>query len=98
MRPYAALILAAGKGTRMKSKVCKVLHTIAGRPMISYVIDAVRLLGFERIVLVVGHQADEVQKSISPDGLEFVLQSRSLALVMRSPPAPGALEILMGTL
>ena len=78
MRPYAALILAAGKGTRMKSKVCKVLHTIAGRPMISYVIDAVRLLGFERIVLVVGHQADEVQKSISPDGLEFVLQEPQL--------------------
>ena len=78
MRPYTALILAAGMGTRMKSKLCKVLHGIAGRPMITYVIDAVRLLGCERIVVVVGHQADEVQKSISIEGIEFALQEPQL--------------------
>lgn len=78
MRPYAALILAAGMGTRMKSKLCKVLHGIAGRPMISYVIDSVRLLGLERIVVIVGHQADKVQESISTEGIEFALQEPQL--------------------
>lgn len=78
MRPYSALILAAGMGTRMRSKLCKVLHGIAGRPMITYVIDAVRLLGCERIVVVVGHQADEVRESISIEGIQFALQEPQL--------------------
>jgi bifunctional UDP-N-acetylglucosamine pyrophosphorylase/glucosamine-1-phosphate N-acetyltransferase len=78
MRPYAALILAAGMGTRMKSKLCKVLHGIAGRPMISYVVDAVRLLGCERIVVVVGHQAADVQKTISAERIEFAIQEPQL--------------------
>lgn len=56
----AAVILAAGKGTRMKSGLVKVLHSVAGRPMISWPVDAARNAGAAPIVLVVGHQANAV--------------------------------------
>ena len=54
----AAIILAAGQGTRMKSAVPKVLHPILNRPMVQWVVDAARQTGAEAIVLVVGHGAD----------------------------------------
>ncbi len=59
-RPLAAVVLAAGLGTRMRSQRAKVLHALAGRPLIAYVLDAVAALAPERVVVVVGHQADEV--------------------------------------
>jgi len=71
-----AIILAAGKSTRMKSETPKVLHPICGRPMIEYVLDAVRAAGVTRIVVVVGHKADEVKDALSQHSdLEFVLQA-----------------------
>ena len=54
---HVAIILAAGKGTRMKSSLPKVLHPVAGRPMLHWVVDAVRGTGPDRIVIVVGHGA-----------------------------------------
>ncbi|MBI4966063.1 MAG: bifunctional UDP-N-acetylglucosamine diphosphorylase/glucosamine-1-phosphate N-acetyltransferase GlmU [Desulfomonile tiedjei] len=78
MKQYAALILAAGKGTRMKSGLCKVLHPVAGRPMISYVMDAVHGAGFQKIVVVVGHQADGVRKAAEARAVEFVVQEPQL--------------------
>lgn len=60
MKTIAAVILAAGKGTRMKSRMVKVLHPAAGRPMIRWVVDAARAAGSEAVVMVVGHQADAV--------------------------------------
>jgi len=59
-----AIILAAGKSTRMKSSVPKVLHDISGRRMIDYVLDAARKAGVKRLVVVVGHQADVVQQAL----------------------------------
>lgn len=78
MKDVAALILAAGKGTRMKSKMCKVLHTLAGRPMISYVTEAVRKAGVERCAIVVGHDAEAVRACVDGPGLDFALQSEQL--------------------
>jgi len=78
MKDYAALILAAGKGTRMKSGLCKVLHPVAGRPMIAYVVDAVKAANFEKIVLVVGHQANEVESLLRDPLVEFALQEPQL--------------------
>jgi len=78
MSMYAALIMAAGMGTRMKSKLCKVLHPVAGRPMISYVSDAVRIAGLEKIVVVVGHQSDEVKRAVAGNGIEFAVQEPQL--------------------
>jgi bifunctional UDP-N-acetylglucosamine pyrophosphorylase/glucosamine-1-phosphate N-acetyltransferase len=63
MNTVAAVILAAGKGTRMKSGLVKVLHPAAGRAMISWAVDAARAAGAAPIVLVVGHQADAVRNA-----------------------------------
>ena len=59
-----AVILAAGKSTRMKSDVPKVLHPVCGRIMIEYVLDAARAAGADRLIVVVGHRADLVRAAI----------------------------------
>lgn len=61
-----AVVLAAGKAKRMKSRVTKVLHPVAGRAMLCYVMDAVRGLDPERVVVVVGDQAEEVRSLLGP--------------------------------
>src|SRR5215210_5998223 len=71
--PIFAVILAAGKGTRMKSNRAKVLHTLCGVPMVNYVIDATRPLVPEGLFVVVGHQAALV-KAVLPDDAKAVLQ------------------------
>ena len=70
------LILAAGKGTRMKSKLPKVLHKVGGKPMLQHVIDAAKKAGSSREVVVVGAGAELVMENIS--GVEFVLQAEQL--------------------
>lgn len=60
-----AVVLAAGKSTRMKSEVPKVLHPVCGRMMIEYVLEAARAAGVTRMVVVVGHKADLVRKSLA---------------------------------
>jgi bifunctional UDP-N-acetylglucosamine pyrophosphorylase / glucosamine-1-phosphate N-acetyltransferase len=74
-RPRVAVILAAGKGTRMKSSRPKVLHEAAGRPLLAWVIDAARTAGCERILIVVGHGAERVQEEIGGEDLRWVLQA-----------------------
>jgi bifunctional UDP-N-acetylglucosamine pyrophosphorylase/glucosamine-1-phosphate N-acetyltransferase len=61
-RPLAAVVLAAGEGTRMRSETPKVLHPLCGRPMLLHVLDALAELPLERIVVVVGHGAERVTK------------------------------------
>ncbi len=70
-----AVILAAGKGTRMKSSLPKVLHEAAGRPLLAWVIDAARDAGCQRILVVVGHGAERVREVITGDDLGWVLQA-----------------------
>ena len=70
------IILAAGKGTRMKSKLPKVLHKVAGKPMLQHVIDAAKAAGSTREVVVIGSGAELVEQKIS--GVEFVLQAEQL--------------------
>ena len=65
MTAPVAVILAAGKSTRMKSETPKVLHPVCGRPMIDYVLDAARSAGVEKLVVIVGHRADMVQNRLS---------------------------------
>ena len=59
------IILAAGKGTRMKSEKAKVLHSVSGRPMIMHVVDAAVEVAGKDIIIVVGHQAESVKKTVS---------------------------------
>ncbi|RMI20095.1 MAG: UDP-N-acetylglucosamine pyrophosphorylase [Calditrichaeota bacterium] len=78
MTELATVILAAGKGTRMKSDLPKVLHTLNGRPMVHYVIDVAEAIGSRRIVLVVGHKKELVIEACRERGVEFVVQSPQL--------------------
>lgn len=74
-----AIILAAGQGKRMASDLPKVLVPVCGRPMIGYVIDAVRAAGVTRIVVVVGYRGELVQQELANEpGVEFVVQSEQL--------------------
>ena len=70
----AVAVLAAGKGTRMKSALPKVLQPLAGATLVERVLASARTLEPERRLLIVGHQAERVEKQLSPiGGLEFVL-------------------------
>ncbi|MEE9443107.1 MAG: NTP transferase domain-containing protein [candidate division Zixibacteria bacterium] len=76
----AAIILAAGKGKRMKSDLPKVLHEIMGRPMVEHLIDTLLSLSMDKIVVVVGYKADLVKEKLSDysNKVEFTLQSEQL--------------------
>jgi bifunctional UDP-N-acetylglucosamine pyrophosphorylase / glucosamine-1-phosphate N-acetyltransferase len=98
-----AVILAAGQGTRMKSTKPKVLHEILGRPMIAYLLDTLREVGVEDIVVVVGHQAEAVQAALKGYKLRFVVQEPQLgtghAVQMAMPavdPGAGTVLVLCG--
>ena len=79
--PPVAIVLAAGKGTRMKSDLPKVLHPAAGEPMVRHVVEALHEIGASPIVLVVGHGADLVREAF-PDAAErdvrFAIQAEQL--------------------
>ncbi|OYY63617.1 bifunctional N-acetylglucosamine-1-phosphate uridyltransferase/glucosamine-1-phosphate acetyltransferase [Sphingomonas sp. 28-62-11] len=77
-RPIAAIILAAGKGTRMKSDLHKVLHPIAGRPMLLHLIDSVASLDGERTVVVTGAGREQVEAAVAPLGVGTALQAEQL--------------------
>ena len=69
-KKVAIVILAAGKGTRMKSDKAKVLHEIMGRPMISFVVETAATLAGSNVVLVIGHQAEAVKAVVARTGLD----------------------------
>ncbi|GGO09183.1 bifunctional protein GlmU [Saccharibacillus kuerlensis] len=72
-----AIVLAAGKGKRMKSKLYKVLHPVCGKPMVGHVVDTVRRTNSERTVVIVGHGAEEVQAYLGEQA-EYALQEQQL--------------------
>lgn len=90
MRELATIILAAGQGTRMKSATAKVLHHIAGKPLLYYSLAAARQIASRKIVVVVGYQEKEVRKAFSSSDLTFVTQQEQLGTghaVMCARPA-----------
>jgi bifunctional UDP-N-acetylglucosamine pyrophosphorylase/glucosamine-1-phosphate N-acetyltransferase len=74
----AALVLAAGEGTRMKSSLAKVLHTVAGTSMIKRVLSTVRSISPSLIIVVIGYQADAVRDELSGMEVEFAHQKERL--------------------
>jgi bifunctional UDP-N-acetylglucosamine pyrophosphorylase/glucosamine-1-phosphate N-acetyltransferase len=73
---FAIVIMAAGKGTRLKSKRAKVLHEIAGRPLLAHVIKAAQqIVASEHIHVIIGHQAENVREAVGPLGVKFVVQA-----------------------
>ncbi len=74
-----AVILAAGQGTRMRSDRPKVLHEAAGRPLLAWVLDAARAAGCDRVLVIIGHQAERVRRAVPPaPDLGWVLQEHQL--------------------
>lgn len=71
-----AIVLAAGKGTRMKSELSKLLHPIIDRPMLAYTLEAIDQAGVNRVVIINGYQAEQVEKAFP--GREFALQEPQL--------------------
>jgi UDP-N-acetylglucosamine diphosphorylase/glucosamine-1-phosphate N-acetyltransferase len=74
----SAIILAAGKGTRMKSDLPKVVHPVGGRPMVCAVVDACLAVGSPRIVVVVGYMQEKVREALKGYDVEYALQEQQL--------------------
>lgn len=94
----AAVILAAGKGTRMKSACPKVLHAVAGKPMAAYPLQLARQLGCSPAVMVVGHQSQRVQQQFAAEDVIFVEQAQQLGTGHALQMARQALADFNGTL
>jgi UDP-N-acetylglucosamine diphosphorylase/glucosamine-1-phosphate N-acetyltransferase len=76
LNEHVAVVMAAGKGTRMESDLPKVLVPVCGRPMIHYVLDALAAAGVGRTIVVVGYRAADVRKELAPrPGVRFALQA-----------------------
>lgn len=93
--PIAAIILAAGKGTRMRSARHKVLHPIAGRPMVEHLLEGVAELAPERLVMVVGDGRDQLQAALG-DRAEFAVQEPQLGTGHAVQQAEAALSGFKG--
>lgn len=79
MAKRMAIVMAAGKGTRMESTLPKVLIHVCGRPMLEYVLDALQTAAVDQVVVVVGYQADLVRTTVGGrPGVEFALQAEQL--------------------
>ena len=100
---FSTIILAAGKGTRMKSDLAKVLHPLCGAPMLTYLVAAAQAAGSEKIVVVIGHQGEQIREKFRDQGLIFVEQRELLGTghaVLQAAKAfrdyDGAMVILCG--
>jgi bifunctional UDP-N-acetylglucosamine pyrophosphorylase/glucosamine-1-phosphate N-acetyltransferase len=95
------VILAAGRGRRMRSSIPKVLHEVLGRPMLQYSIDAVKALKPEKLVVVVGNGSEAVRERIDDNDIAFVLQKsllgtgNALSVAIKSPKVSGKDTILV---
>jgi UDP-N-acetylglucosamine pyrophosphorylase len=78
VKQFATVIMAAGKGTRMKSDLAKVLHPINGRPMVHNVIDLAEEAGCEKTILVIGHQKEKVMEACNKRKVLFAVQEPQL--------------------
>jgi bifunctional UDP-N-acetylglucosamine pyrophosphorylase / glucosamine-1-phosphate N-acetyltransferase len=97
----AIVILAAGKGTRLKSALAKVLHRAGGRPLVEHVVRACQPLKPREIVAVVGHQAEDVTAAVKPLGVKTILQEpqrgtgHAMLVARRAIPARAKFAILL---
>ncbi|NIQ10410.1 MAG: NTP transferase domain-containing protein, partial [Gammaproteobacteria bacterium] len=94
----AAVILAAGQGTRMKSELPKVLHRLSGEPLLGHVVTLAKALQANPVVPVIGHGAEEVRKALADQELIFALQEEQLGTGHALQCAVGALQDFEGDL
>ena len=81
--PLSIVILAAGQGTRMKSSRPKVVHPVAGRPMLQHVVDTSRLLDPDQVIVVIGHASEQIREAMQGQDLIFVEQHILVILVFQ---------------
>ena len=97
----AIVILAAGKGTRLKSALAKVLHRAGGRPLLEHVVRACQPLKPREIIAIVGHQADDVKAAVEPLGVKTVLQEpqrgtgHAMLVARRAIPSRAKIAIIL---
>ncbi|MFE8070390.1 bifunctional UDP-N-acetylglucosamine diphosphorylase/glucosamine-1-phosphate N-acetyltransferase GlmU [Marinobacteraceae bacterium S3BR75-40.1] len=98
-QPLHVVILAAGQGSRMKSALPKVLHCVAGKPMLHHVIDTARALQADGIHVVIGHGADQVREQTPAGDLHWALQAEQLgtghAVAQALPEVPDDARVLV---
>lgn len=97
------MVLAAGKGTRMRSEKAKVLHEVFGKPMVHHVIEAVQVLAPRRVIAILGHQEERVRAALDDYEVEIVIQKEQLGTghavqISRAalPESDGLVMILCG--
>ena len=96
-----AVILAAGRGTRMKSELAKVLHPLVGRPMVAHVVGAARAAGLQPVV-VVNHQEDRVRSALEGEGVLFARQTETrgtgdaVRCALDALPSTGTVVVMAG--
>lgn len=98
MRDIAIIIMAAGLGTRMKSNLVKILHPLAGMPMLAYTLDLAKSLRPEKIVAVIGHQADKVKNTFSDYDVNWAIQKEQKGTGHAVMQAKNALNNFSGTM
>ena len=91
------VILAAGKGTRMRSAMPKVLHKLAGRSMLGHVVDAVDSLGKAKKIIVTGHGAEQVEAAFQNNTTQFVQQAEQLGTGHAVQQAEPELAVNLGS-
>ena len=84
------LILAAGQGKRMRSDLPKVLHPLAGRPLLAHVLDTARALSPRKIIVVHGHGAEQVKTAFPEKDVEWALQAEQLGTGARGDAGDAA--------
>ena len=90
--PFAVIVLAAGQGTRMRSDTHKVLHPIAGKPMLLHLLDTVEAMGAERQVVVVGKGREQLEAALGPRGVTTALQAEQKGTAHAVQQAKAALD------
>ncbi len=94
----AAIVLAAGQGTRMNSDLAKVLHPMCGQPMLAHVLAALDETGVGRVLVVIGHQRERVREVFQDPGIEWVIQAEQRGTGHAIRMARPALAGFTGTL
>jgi bifunctional UDP-N-acetylglucosamine pyrophosphorylase/glucosamine-1-phosphate N-acetyltransferase/UDP-N-acetylglucosamine pyrophosphorylase len=98
MEKRQAVVMAAGKGTRMKSDLPKVLYPVFGKPIIDYVLDALEKAGVERVIVVVGYRGEMVREALAGrKNVEFAVQAEQLGTGHAVMCCRGALESSEGS-
>ena len=100
MKSIASIILAAGKGTRMKSSLPKALHKVAGNSMISYSLELLKSLGIEKKIVVIGNKADKIKEEVGniDPSVTFALQEEQLGTAHAIQQAESCLTGFSGTI